>query len=467
MQNRHGSRPSGAGLTRAATLLAIPIAVLWALGAPIGVRPAHADPTIQDPAERAQIDVLPNGLTVVTLVDRSTPVVSFQMFVEVGSRDETRYTGLAHLFEHMMFRGSRHIGPEEHARLITARGGQLNAFTSNDFTIYFENVTTESLPLVIDLEHERVANLRIEQDILDTERQVVLEERRLRSEDSPQGRAIESLFALVWTAHPYRTPVIGWRSDVEQVTVEACRAFFHRYYVPDNIVIAIAGDFDRDEALAHIERTFGRLERGGDVERRPTREPRQRGERRAVVHMDVRSPILAAGWHAPKTGDADAEALDVAGQILSAGRSSRLYRSLVYDSQKAVFAQGGYWELLDSGLFYAFAGVRPGESIDEVESLFMAEVARLRDEKVSQEEVDRAVRQLEVGMVSGLDTAHALAARVGRDVATFGRIRPLTERLEAYRKVTPDDVQRVARKYLVDDQRSVVHVVPGPEGGGE
>jgi predicted Zn-dependent peptidase len=362
----------------------------------------------------------------------------------------------------MMFRGSKHIGPEEHARLINARGGRLNAFTSNDFTVYFEDVTSESLPLVIDLEHERVANLRIDQEILDTEREVVLEERRLRSEDSPRGRAIETLFATVWIAHPYRTPVIGWRSDVEKATVEVCQAFFDHYYVPNNMVIAIVGDFDRDAALAHLERTFGRLERVPDIERRPTREPEQDGERRVEIDFDVRSPILAAGWHAPRSGHEDAEALDVAGQILSAGRSSRLYRSLVYDAEKALFAQGGYWELVDAGLFYAFAGVRPGESIDDVEALFMGEVARMRDEAVSQEEVDRAVRQLEVGMVSGLDTAHALASRVGRDVATFGRIRPLSERLDAYRSVTPEDVQRVMRKYLVDERRSVVHVVPLP-----
>ncbi|MGH0037677.1 MAG: M16 family metallopeptidase [Myxococcota bacterium] len=429
-----------------------------AFGAPAGADESR----IEDPAERAEVTVFENGLTVVTLVDRSTPVVSFQNWVKVGSRDESRYTGLAHLFEHMMFRGSKNLGPEEHARLINARGGRLNAFTSNDFTVYFEDVTAESLPLVIDLEYERVAHLRIDQEILDTEREVVLEERRLRSEDSPRGRAVEALFATAWIAHPYRTPVIGWRSDVERATVEVCRAFFDRYYVPNNMVIAIVGDFDRDEALAHLQRTFGRLERGADIQRRPTVEPEQRGERRVTVHFDVRSPLLTAGWHAPRTGQPDAEALDVAGQILSAGRSSRLYRSLVYDAEVALFAQGGYWELVDAGIFYAFAGVRPGESVDEVERLFMAEVARMRDEGVTQAEVDRAVRQLEVAMVSGLDTAHALASRVGRDVATFGRIRPLSKRLETYREVTPEDVQRVMQTYLVDDQRSVVQVVPPP-----
>ena len=189
-------------------------------------RAAGADPGIDDPAARVRTTVLDNGLTVLTLEDRTTPVVSFQIWVRVGSRDEARYTGLAHLFEHMMFKGSKHVGPEQHARLIQARGGEVNAYTSNDFTVYFDDVTPETLPLVIALEGERIANLDISEKTLDSERQVVLEERRLRTEDDPEGRAFEALMALAFTAHPYRTPVIGWRSDVEAATVEVCRRFF-------------------------------------------------------------------------------------------------------------------------------------------------------------------------------------------------------------------------------------------------
>ena len=222
---------------------------------------ASAAGALEDPAARTRITTLENGLTVLTLVDETTPVVSFQMWAHVGSRDETRYTGLAHLFEHMMFAGSKNIGPEEHARLINARGGELNAYTSNDVTVYFNDVTTESLPLVIDLEYERVANLNISEETLARERKVVLEERRLRTEDSPMGRAYESLFGLVWQALPYRWPVIGWRSDIEKATVDVSRAFFAQYYVPNNLVIAIAGAFDEEAALAQIQRTFGTLPR--------------------------------------------------------------------------------------------------------------------------------------------------------------------------------------------------------------
>jgi zinc protease len=422
--------------------------------------------SLEDPAERMLTTVLDNGLTVLTLEDHSTPVVSFQMWVKVGSRDESRYTGLAHLFEHMMFKGSKHIAPEEHARLINARGGRLNAFTSRDFTVYFEDVTGETLPLVIELEAERVAHLNIDEETLGSEREVVLEERRMRTEDQPDGRGIEALMALTFKAHPYRWPVIGWRSDVEAATVEACRAFFDAYYAPNNIVIAIAGDFATEEALALIRRSFGKLE-PSEVPRNPTREPEQDGGRRATVYFDLRSPILAAAWHAPPTGHPDAEALDVLSQILSAGRSSRLYRKLVYEGQQALSAHGAYWEMNDAGVFYAFASVRPDAEIQRVEELLMGEIQRLKREPVSAGEIDKAKRQLEVAFVNGLATSHALASRIGRDVATFGRVRPLEERFAAIQAVSAEDVQRVAQTYLRDDKRSVVRVVAPPEDEGE
>ncbi len=417
---------------------------------------------LDDPAARARTTRFDNGLVVVTLEERSTPVVSFQMWVKVGSRDEAGYTGLAHLFEHMMFNGSKHLGPERHAELISARGGALNAYTSYDQTVYHEDVTRESLPLVIDLEYERLAYLDISAKSLDRERQVVLEERRLRNEDAPMGRAYEALLALLWQALPYRTPVIGWRSDIEKATVEVCREFFATYYAPNNIVVAIAGDFDAADALARLERTLGRLRPAESIPRNPTEEPEQRGERRAVVHLDLNSPLFAAAWHAPATGSPDGEALDVLSMILSDGRSSRLYRSLVHEAEIALSAQGSYWELNDTGAFVGFASVRPGASIAEVERRFFAEIARVRDEPVREAELEKAKRQLEVSLVNGLATSHALAGRIGQDISTFGRIRPLDERLARIHAVTTADVQRVARTYLVDDQRSVVHLVPPP-----
>jgi zinc protease len=195
------------------------------------------------------------------------------------------------------------------------------------------------------------------------------------------------------------------------------------------------------------------------VPRSPTVEPEQNGERRAIVFFDVRGPLLAAAWHAPPSGHEDGPALDVLSVILSDGRSSRLYRNLVYEGQVALFAHGAYWELVDAGLFFAFAGVRPDADIHDVERRFMAEIERLRTEPVSAAELDKAKRQLEVSLVEGLRTNHNLGSRVARDFATFGRIRPLSELLAQIQNVTAADVQRVAESYLLDEKRSVVHVV--------
>jgi zinc protease len=433
--------------------------LLLALAVTLGST-ALAAPAVEDPALKTRITRLENGMTVLTLEDHSTPVVSLQMWVHVGSRDESRYTGLAHLFEHMMFKGSKHIGPEEHARLLEARGGIVNAYTSQDVTVYHEDVPREALPLAIDLEEERFQNLDISEKTLSSERQVVLEERRLRTEDDPEGRALEMLVATTFMAHPYHHPVIGWRSDVEKVGVPECRRFFDTYYAPNNLVMVVVGDFDTQETLDHVKRVFGRLRPAEKIPRTPTVEPPQQGERRAVVEFDVRSPSVWAAWHAPATGHPDGPALDVAGQILSGGRASRLYRRLVYQEQQALGADGGYWELQDAGLFYATASVRPGASIDRVESLLFSEIARLRNTPVGAEELERAKRQLLVALVNGLATTHALAARIGGDYVLLGRIRPLDERIAQIQAVTAADVQRVARTYLQDSGRSVVRVVP-------
>ncbi len=426
---------------------------------------------LDDPAARMRKTVLDNGLTLLTLEDRATPAASLQVWVKVGSGDEARYTGIAHLFEHMMFRGTKRLGPEAHERLIEARGGRVNAFTSRDVTVYFGDVTSEHLPLVIELEAERLRHLDMSAESLESEREVVLEERRFRTEDSPQGRLFEALMALAFQAHPYRHPTIGWRSDIEKVDVETCRRFFETYYAPNNLVVAVAGDFDSEEVIELVRRHFGPLEAAERIPRNPTVEPVQQGERRSTVHFGVRAPLFAAAWHAPPSGHADAEALDVASLILSSGRTSRLYRRLVYEEQQALSAVGSYWELQNAGVFYASAGVRPDADVAKVERLFFEEIDRLRDEPVTEAELDKAKRGLEVDLVNGLATAHALASRIGRDFVTFGEVRPLEQRLEAIRAVTAADVQRVARTWLVPERRSVVHLVAPPaaaaDGAGE
>jgi zinc protease len=426
--------------------------------------PAVAAPDIDDPAQRTQIEKLDNGLTVLLLPNPATPAVSFQIWVRAGSKDEaTGFTGLAHLFEHMMFLGTDRLPPESHEKMIEARGGRVNAYTTADTTVFYEDVAPDSLPLVIALEAERLRNLKITDETLASEKQVVLEERRMRTEDSPEGRAFEAMLALAFQAHPYRVPTIGWRSDVENLTVEACRDFFHSYYAPSNLVVVVAGGFDPANTLALIRSELGSLPAGPAPQRHLTVEPAQRGERRAVVHMDVRSPIFAAVWHAPKEGSPDAEALDVASLVLSGGHSSRLYRKLVYEQQQAFGAEGSYWEQQEAGVFFAYASVRPDGDIAKVERLFLGEIDRLAREPVPDAELAKAKRQIEVDLLSGMETSSEMASRIGSEYVAFGRIRPVEERLRKYRAVTAADVQRVVRTYLTDDQRSVIQVMRAPK----
>jgi zinc protease len=432
---------------------------LFGLAALAFAQPALAEP-YQDPAEQLRVTELENGLTILTLEDHATPVVSFQIWARVGSGDEARFTGLAHLFEHMMFRGSANLAKERHQQLIEERGGQLNAYTSRDQTVYYTDITAEHLPLVVALEAERLTNLVVDEESLADERQVVIEERRFRTEDNPEGRLFEALMALTFQAHPYRVPTIGWKSDLEKVSVAECRAFFDEYYAANNLVVSVAGDFDTEELLALLRRHFSKLRTAQHVERNPTEEPAQTGERRAVVHFEVAGPIVAMAWHAPASGHADADALDVASEILSSGRTSRLYRALVYDRPIALGASGGYWELARAGLFFAFAQVRPGVSADEAESVLASEIARLRDEPVSDAELAKAKRALEVGLIVGQDSSNALASRIASEWVAFGRVRPLEERLAAVRAVSVADVQRVAQRWLEPTGRSVVQLLP-------
>jgi predicted Zn-dependent peptidase len=424
---------------------------------------------IDDPALRTRVTTLANGLTVLTLEDHATPTVSLQIWVRVGSGDEARFTGIAHLFEHMMFLGSPNLaklGPEAYTRLVEARGGRINAFTSRDVTVYFEDVAPEHLPLVIALEGERFANLAVTEEALKAERQVVMEERRLRSENDPEGAAFESLMALIYQAHPYRIPTVGWQSDLERVSAKDCQEFWQTYYAANNLVMAIAGDFDTAAALALVEKHFGTLRSAAEIPRNPQEEPAQDGERRAVTHYPVQAPIVLAGYAAPPTGHPDSDALDVAAGVLASGRTSRLYRKLVFDAPLALAPQAFYWELQRAGVFVAGATLRPGTDVAKAEAVLHAEIDGLAQRPPSPEELARAKRALEVALIGGQGTPHALASRIAQDWVAYGRIEPLEEKLAAIERVSAEDVGRVVRQYLAPRKRTVVQVFPPspPEG---
>lgn len=404
---------------------------------------------------------LDNGLTILTLEDHSAPIVSYQVWFKVGSRNERPgITGISHLFEHMMFKGSKNIGPEEHAKIVQANGGDLNASTSNDNTIYYENLPSDRLELAIRLEAERQANLNITAENLASEREVVKEERRLRTDNSPFGALSEQLYAAAFLAHPYHWPVVGWMSDLDAITLEDCQNYFRTYYAPNNATVVIVGDFKTDEAVGLVKKYYG------DIKAQPfgapvkTIEPEQLGERRVELHKIAQTPICLAGYHTPDISHPDIIPLKVLARILFDGQSSRIYRKLVYDEQMAISVSGGVSERIDPGLFFIAATVKPENTVQQVEKEIYDEIERLKTEPVSDRELQKAKNQLESSFYFGLQSGSSKARRIGYYQTIAGDYRKFFNQAEQIQKVTKDDLMRVAKQYLAPKNRTVAILVP-------
>ncbi len=407
------------------------------------------------------VATLPNGLTVITVEDHSAPVVSFQVWVRAGSKNERPgITGVSHLFEHMMFKGSKKYGAEEHARLVQGNGGTLNAFTTRDITAYYEDFSSDKLELAVQLEAERFQNLAITAENLKSEREVVKEERRLRTDNVPTGKAVEELMATIYKAHPYGWPVVGWMSDLDAITLQDCKDYFRINYAPNNVVVVVAGDTTPPEVKKLVTKAFGRWKKQPPSPPVVTVEPPQQGERRVTLRIPAQSPLIMGGYHIPAAGHADLAVLDVISRILSDGKSSRLYQRLVYTDQTAVAAAGGVFKQQQPGVFYAYASVKPGEDPKKVEDAFFAEVERLKNEPLKDEELNKAKNQLESSYVFGLKRVHALASTVAESYIMEGSVDAFKTRVERWRVVTADDVRRVARAYFSVDNRTVVTLIP-------
>jgi zinc protease len=406
---------------------------------------------------------LDNGLRVLLQPDRRTPLVSFQVWYRVGSRNEqVGRTGLSHYLEHMMFKGTPAHGPRAYARLVEGQGGQDNAFTTRDSTTYFVNVAADRIDLVLDLEADRMRNLLLDPREVDAERRVVLEERRTRTEDDPIGALAEAFNLAAFTAHPYRLPVIGFMQDIERLSRSDLQTWYDTYYVPNNAILVVAGDFDAAELLARIRGRFGALSRGADPPRVQVVEPSQRGERRVWVKRTAELPAIFVGYQTPSLASPDAYTLEVLSTLLSGGRASRLYRRLVYE-QRLALDTGGEYSLVsvDPDPFTFHATALPGKAIEEVERALMAEVERLRTEAVDEDELQRAKNQIEARFLFGQDSVFSRAATLGRfELAGSWRLRD--EYLPRIRGVTRADIQRVAREYFVPDRQTTAVLVPTP-----
>ncbi len=419
-------------------------------------------------ADRVTEKVLPNGLKVILLENPKVPEVTFQVWYRAGSRNEQwGKTGLSHMLEHMMFKGTGRVSAEQFTRIIEENGGQDNAFTSSDFTAYFETMSSDRLPVLIDLESDRMHNLILREDDFRTEKMVVLEERRMRTEDSPQAYLAEQLEATAFQVSPYHWPVIGWQADIEGLTLEDLRSYYRSYYNPANALLVVVGDFRQDELMPRIQAAFGPIPRQEPPNQKKGLDPPRSGERRIVVSRPAELPFLLMGYQVPNLHNPDGYVLEVIAAVLADGKSSRLYQSLVRDKQLALGVDADNSLLSrDPNLFSISAQPLPGRTVEELEKALDQELARLQKEPIAEVELEKAKNQLEAAFIFGQDSLFAQAMLLAQhEIASSWRA--ADDYLPSIRKVTTEDVLRVAGQYLIPLNRTVGILNPLPPQEGK
>ncbi|MFZ5453496.1 MAG: M16 family metallopeptidase [Thermodesulfobacteriota bacterium] len=409
-----------------------------------------------DTFSQVQEHRLKNGLKVLLLKESRAPIISVQVWYRVGSRnEELGKTGISHLTEHLMFKGTEKIGPKDFTRMVQKPGGSDNAFTSRDYTAYFENGPKTELRRWLEMEADRMRGLKVSPEDFNTEKKVVLEERRLRTEDDPISFLMEEVKAAAFKAHPYQWPVLGWFHDVQTLTRDDFLKYYRRYYQPNNCTVVVVGDIEPREALKEIEATFGAIPPGPEPPKVTAKEPRQWGERRVVVHREAQLPFLVMAYHTPNWQEPDAYALELLSQILSQGRSSRLYHNLVYQQRLALQAGADYTlDTTDPALFTLYAQPLPGKTVAQLEAALEAEVKRLQTEPVGAKELQKAKNQTVAGYYMSQDSLFFRGMLLGR-LETVARWTLIKDFVPKILQVTPEDLQRVAKKYLVANNRNV------------
>jgi len=413
---------------------------------------------------------LSNGMQVVLLEDHSTPIVHAEIWYHVGSKNEKPgRTGFAHLFEHMMFKGSKNVEPEGHPSWISSIGGQSNAYTTEDATVFWETVPTQYLPLVLWLEADRLATLRIEDDVFKTEREVVKEERRMRIDNQPYGRLNELIYDQAFTVHPYKHPTIGSMKDLEAASINDVRDFFRTYYVPSNATLVLVGDFNTKDAQDLVTRYLGRVPKSDrPVPRDIPKEPPQTKERRVRIEESWPLPAVVVAHHITFDGDPDSYPLHIASKVLSDGQSSRIYRKLVYEKQIALAAFGGGNIIEDPNLFYAVAIVQPGHTTQEAIDALIAELDQLRNEPITPAELQQAKNQFARDYIFSRESNKDKAMQLGHAAVIHNDIKTADGEFDIFMNITQADVQRVARKYFTPENRLVMTIMPkNATGGGE
>jgi zinc protease len=422
--------------------------------------PAHAALTY---AEQVVERTLDNGFKMLLLPDHKAPVAVVQVWYRVGSRNELPgLTGLSHMLEHMMFKGTAKHGPEEYSRVIARNGGNENAFTSDDATTYFATLAADRIAVEVELEADRMRNLQLTSELFDPERNVVAEERRLRVDNNPIAFMFESLNAATFLEHPYRQPVIGWATDIAGWKLEDLRRHYDLYYQPNNAFLVAVGDFEPQAFGDLVAKHFGGYARAADPPPVRAKEQPPRGERRASVERPARLPFVALQYQVPNLHHADAPALEMLESVLSNGKSSRLYQQLVREQQVALDAGASYSRTaVDDKTFTLSAQPQPGVAADKLEAALLAQIAALQEAPPAPDELSRARAQVEAAFVFAQDSMFYRGLLLGT-YELAGGWKQLDEFLPAIAKVTPEDVQRVAKTYLTPINRTVGVLVPLP-----
>lgn len=416
---------------------------------------------------------LDNGMRVVVKVDRRAPVVVSQVWYRAGSMDEHNgTTGVAHVLEHMMFKGTRDVPAGEFSKRIAAAGGRENAFTSRDHTAYFQTLQKDRLELALKLEADRMANLVLSPAEFAKEIEVVKEERRLRTEDNAQSLLYEALMAQAFTSHPYRRPVIGWMDDLRNMSVDDARDWYQRWYTPNNATLVVAGDVEPEQVFAWARQYFGVIPSRAVPARKPQTEPEQTGQRRVTVKAPAKLPVVFLAWKAPRLTSPAEEwepyALEILAGVLDGHGSARLNQSLVRDRKLATQVGAGYDPVSRGpGLFLMDASPAEGQSVAVLEQALKEEVAKVGRDGVSEAELSRVKAQVLAGQVFQQDSLFYQAMLIGEWTTAGLDHRDRALRFEKLKAVTPAQVQAVANKYFVDDRLTVAELDPQPMPAGQ
>ena len=418
-----------------------------------------------------QEHTLGNGMKILVKEDHRAPVVVSMVWYRAGSMDEVNgTTGVAHVLEHMMFKGTKEVAPGEFSRIIARAGGRDNAFTTKDSTVYHEQLHKSQLPLALRLEADRMANLLLSEDQFVREIKVVMEERRQRTDDQPKALVYETFMATAYQVHPYRTPVIGWMTDLESMRVEDARDWHRRWYAPNNATRVVVGDVSAAEVFTEAEKQFGPIAARPLPLREPQLEPTQRGVKRIKVKTPADLPYLVMGWHVPSVRNVDQDwepyALEMLAAVLAGSDAARLEHELVRTERVAI-AAGASYDSVNRGpaMFIVNATPAPGTAVQELEQALRDQIRRVVEQGVSEEELRRVKAQVRAGLVFDLDSMSSEARQIGAlDNAglPFDSLELLARKLT---EVTAAQVQAMASKYLVDDNLTVAALDPQPTSG--